>query len=65
MRTWVIKPERRARRGAAPDDLLCMEVKGEFPEDDMLVWIQHDGKWDACFAYHGLPSAEWFDEFEG
>lgn len=57
MRTWVIKPEYRDRKW--PDDMMVVEVEG-----DMLLYIQHDGKWDLSHADCGYPTAHMFDVFE-
>ncbi len=62
MRTWVIKPE--FRNGKYPDDMMCIEIPGEYPEDSLLVWIQHDGKWQVEGSWTGCPTAHMFDVFE-
>ncbi len=62
MRTWVLKPEYRT--GKWPDDMMCVEIEGEFSDENMLVYIHHDGKWDVSSVYNGLPTRHMFDEFE-
>jgi len=61
VRTWVIKPE--FRRDDWPDDLMCIEIPGEYDDENLLVYIQHDGTWDVDSRCNGLPTAHMFDEF--
>jgi hypothetical protein len=59
VRTWVIKSE--FRTGEWPDDLMCVELEGEY--GSVFVYIQYDGKWDIDTASNDCPTARMFDEF--
>ena len=63
MRTWILKDEFR-KPNRHPDDMMCIEIEGEFSDENMLVYIQWDGKWDISSVYDGLPTAHKFDEYE-
>jgi len=42
---------------------MCVEVPGDHPGENMLVWIQHDGRWQVESISTGCPTAHMFDMF--